>query len=276
MRVLSLTLLLAASANAFQFKENPVEVGDTMERLQPVLDKLRNLDPKSFGALSSMMDQAQSQTTGKAVKASSFIQFAKESPDQVADKMAELAPILDKLQHLDGKAFGALSGMMNQVKPSSFIQFWKDDPSAVADKLAALGPVLDKLRNLDPKSFGAISGLMNQMQGQDVKKTSLIQVGNEPDPTPQQVQSTMDRLGPILDKLQHLDPKSFGALSGVMNQVAKGTSLIQRNEPDPTPEQVATTVDRLGPVLDKLRNLDPKAFGAMSDMLGKAQQQNQK
>ena len=32
---------------------------EQMMKLQPVLEKLRNLDPKTFGLLNNMMDQAQ-------------------------------------------------------------------------------------------------------------------------------------------------------------------------------------------------------------------------
>merc|ERR1719456_112534 len=98
-----------------------------MARLQPVLDKLRNLDPKSFGALSGMMNQVQ----GNA-KPASFLQYVKDDPQAVSDKLAALAPVLDKLRNLDPKSFGALSSMMNQAqqqaKPgSSFIQ-QSDEP----------------------------------------------------------------------------------------------------------------------------------------------------
>jgi len=155
-------------------------------------------------------------------------QKADPTPEQVAATMDRLGPVLEKLKGLDPKSFGALSGMMNQVqgsaKPSSFLQFVKDDPNAVQDKMAALEPILDKLRNLDPKAFGALNGLVNQAQTpQAPQKPSLIQRTDPAKAEDQQVDvsGTIDKLQPVLDKLRNLDPKAFGAMSNMIDQASK-------------------------------------------------------
>ena len=79
-----------------------------MMKLQPVLEKLRNLDPKTFGMLNNMMDQAQAQ---------SFLQT--QDPIDQEDRLAKLGPILDKLKSLDPKTAAMLSKM---VGGASFLQ----------------------------------------------------------------------------------------------------------------------------------------------------------
>merc|ERR1719473_2017970 len=107
MRSLVLVFLVASvSAGSLRKQQPQADVSETMARLQPVLDKLRNLDPKAFGAVSNMMDQAQTQVAGAPVKGASFLQYVKEAPEDVQEKLAQLGPILDKLSHLDGKTFG--------------------------------------------------------------------------------------------------------------------------------------------------------------------------
>ena len=77
-------------------------------KLQPVLEKLRSLDPKTFGLLNNMMDQAQ---------ATSFLQT--QAPVDAEDRLAKLGPILDKLKSLDPKTAAMLSKM---VGGDSFLQ----------------------------------------------------------------------------------------------------------------------------------------------------------
>lgn len=168
------------------------------------------------------------------------------------------------------RAFVVLCAVLAVTASAHRLRNGKDAPQPdVSDTMARLQPVLDKLRNLDPKSFGALSGMMNQ-----VKPSSFIQFVKD---DPQAVDDKLAALGPVLDKLKNLDPKAFGSLNGLMNQVQQGKALIQMNdEPKDKDVDVSGTVDRLQPVLDKLRNLDPKIFGAMSSMIGKAQQDNQK
>ena len=84
-------------------------------KLQPVLEKLRSLDPKTFGLLNNMMDQAQ---------ATSFLQM--QDPMDAEDRLAKLGPILDKLKSLDPKTAAMLSKM---VGGQSFLQVSGDvDP----------------------------------------------------------------------------------------------------------------------------------------------------
>lgn len=141
------------------------------------------------------------------------------SDGDVSEKLAALGPVLDKLRGLDPKTFGVLNGMMNQVnpnsKPTSFIQYLKDDPDATQEKLQALGPILEKLRGLDPKSFGALSNLVGNVQPGAAKGPALLQMKN--DPSPEEVSEKLQALGPILDKLKGLDPKAFSAMSGMMD-----------------------------------------------------------
>ena len=61
-------------------------------------------------------------------------------------------------------------------------------------------------------------------------------------------------LQPVLEKLKSLDPKTFGATSGIMNQAeagAHGTSVLQQPTGDANAKLAA-----LQPVLEKLKNLD--------------------
>mmetsp|Transcript_35287 Transcript_35287/g.64557 ORF Transcript_35287/g.64557 Transcript_35287/m.64557 type:complete len:428 (+) Transcript_35287:71-1354(+) len=84
---------------------------DKLVALQPVLEKLKGLDPKMFGMLSKMITQA----AGKDTPRTAFLQYLRDSPEDVQVKLEKLAPILEKLKSLDGHTFGALSGLMSQV-----------------------------------------------------------------------------------------------------------------------------------------------------------------
>merc|ERR1719217_1418724 len=105
------------------------DVQGKLEALGPVLEKLKGLDPKTFGVLNGMMQQAKANNKG-----TSFLQYLKDDPVEVQSKLEALGPILDKLKGLDPKSFGALSGLMGSVK---------------ADEAAPKGPALVQLKD-DP------------------------------------------------------------------------------------------------------------------------------
>ena len=91
------------------------DMEEQMMKLQPVLEKLRNLDPKTFGLLNNMMDQAQ---------ATSLLQVQGRMDPE--DRLEKLGPILDKLKTLDPKTAQMLSKM---VGGESFLQVSGDvDP----------------------------------------------------------------------------------------------------------------------------------------------------
>merc|ERR550514_2350962 len=113
------------------------DISGKLEALGPVLNKLKGLDPKTFGVLNGMMQQAK----GGNAKGMSFLQFLKDDPDAVQEKLQALGPILDKLRGLDPKSFGALNSLVGSVQPNAakgpaLVQV-KDDPSPeqVSEKL---------------------------------------------------------------------------------------------------------------------------------------------
>merc|ERR1719436_1828881 len=97
------------------------------------------------------------------------------------------------------------------------------------DRIVALQPVLEKLSNLDPKTFAVLNGMLTQATGEEAGKkapkqrraSSFLQYLRE---HPADAESTLEKLGPILDKLKGLDPKAFGALSNVVSQAASAAS----------------------------------------------------
>merc|ERR1740138_250153 len=91
-------------------------------KLSHVMEKLKSLDPKTFGMLNGMLDQAQAQ--GEA-----FIQVKK--PD-MEEQLMKLQPVLEKLHQLDPKSFG------------------------MQDRLAKIEPLMDKFKGLDPKTAGML------------------------------------------------------------------------------------------------------------------------
>merc|ERR1719440_1252739 len=101
--------LATTTAHAVFLRASPhQDVQGTLEAVQPVLEKLRALDPKTFGLLSKMIGQAQQaqQSTSapsspKEAARTSFLQYARTDPDDVQEKLDRLAPILELLQGLD-------------------------------------------------------------------------------------------------------------------------------------------------------------------------------
>merc|ERR1719231_195035 len=137
MRVLSMVALVAA------FRKPDME--DRLMKLQPVLEKLHGLDPKTFGMLNQMLDQAQ---------VVSLLQ-EKTEPMDMEDRLAKLGPILDKLKNLDPKT----AGMLGKMVGMSFIQ----EPDT-EEKMMKLEGVMEKLKGLDPKTFGMINGILEKAQ----------------------------------------------------------------------------------------------------------------
>merc|ERR1719387_793725 len=132
MRTFALFCLVSVTLAA-RFRAPPADdnVSDKLAALGPVLEKLKGLDPKTFGVLNGMMQQAKGDNKGMA-----FLQYLKDDPEAVQQKMEALGPILDKLRGLDPKSFGALSGLVGSVKQeeapkgTAFVQTKsKDDPS---------------------------------------------------------------------------------------------------------------------------------------------------
>merc|ERR550514_2074289 len=122
------------------------DMEDRLMKLQPVLEKLHGLDPKTFGMLNQMLDQAQ---------VVSLLQ-EKTEPVDMQDRLAKLGPLLDKLKSLDPKTAGMLSKM---IPGMSFIQ----EPDA-EEKMMKLEGVMEKLKGLDPKTFGMLNGMLEKAQ----------------------------------------------------------------------------------------------------------------
>merc|ERR1719299_312024 len=108
------------------------DMEEQMMKLQPVLEKLRSLDPKTFGLLNNMMDQAQ---------ATSLLQL----PGPMLEK---IAPMLDKLKALDPKTAAMISKM---VGGASFLQTSMDPE--------------EKMMTLDPKTFGMLNNMISSAEG---------------------------------------------------------------------------------------------------------------
>merc|ERR1719316_1040000 len=98
MRVWSMVVLVVALRKP--------DMEDRLMKLQPVLEKLKSLDPKTAGMLSKM------------IPGMSFIQ----EPD-AEEKMMKLEHVMEKLKGLDPKTFGMLNGMLEKAQAGqSFMQ----------------------------------------------------------------------------------------------------------------------------------------------------------
>mmetsp|Transcript_13951 Transcript_13951/g.33784 ORF Transcript_13951/g.33784 Transcript_13951/m.33784 type:complete len:261 (-) Transcript_13951:27-809(-) len=160
------------------------DVDAVMDRLAPVLDKLKNLDPKAFGTLEHMVGGVEHQQESKE----SFIQrhTGDADPSEVMDR---LAPVLEKLKGLDPKAFGALSGMMDKAEAGSakqsgesFLQFLREDPEAVEEKMEKLGPILEKLKGLNPNLFSGVANAAELVAKKADSSDSFLQGPTISDP----------------------------------------------------------------------------------------------
>ena len=123
---------------------------EKMMKLDHVLEKLKTLDPKTFGMLNQMLDQAQ---------VMSLLQ-EKTEPMDMQDRLAKLGPILDKLKNLDPKT----AGMLGKMVGMSFLQ----EPDA-EEKMMKLEGVMEKLKGLDPKTFGMLNSMLEKARIERVK-----------------------------------------------------------------------------------------------------------
>merc|ERR1719395_136268 len=84
---------------------------------------------------------------------------------------------------------------------------------------------------------------------------------------PIDAEDRLAKLGPILDKLKSLDPKTAAMLSKMVG----GASFLQTSGPEMDPEEKMMKLDH---VLEKLKTLDPKTFGMLNNMMDQAQAQS--
>merc|ERR1719362_2056958 len=159
----------------------------------------------------------------------------------------------------------------------------------ISSRLAALAPVLNKLQSLDPKAFSTLNGMISQAEGGAPQKTSFLQYLRD---EPVDVRAKMEKLGPILDHLKKLDPQAFGMLNNAIGNGSQAvldhesmpadtaathgrtaTALLQKPADDSTSDAlVAAKFEALAPVLEKLKGLDNKAFGMLNGMVQQAEQ----
>merc|ERR1740121_2246424 len=180
-----------------------MELQGRIDSLQPVLDKLRGLDPKTFGLLSGMLSQAEGSdansgtaATMSAPRGASFLEFVHQAPEDAAEKLMKLAPVLDRLRGLDGKAFGALSSLVSEAQEQAVTE--------AAPK---------------PEDRAAATG-------RRVESSALLQAGAEPetqgrsDAASRTPGPALQALRPVLDKLKGLDGKAFTKLSSMIAEAA--------------------------------------------------------
>merc|ERR550537_843171 len=128
--------MLSKMIPGMSFIQEP-DAEEKMMKLEHVMEKLKNIDPKTFGMLNGMLEKAQA--------GESFMQVAK--PD-MEDRLMKLQPVLEKLHGLDPKTFGMLNQMLDQAQVMSLLQT-NTEPVDMEDRVAKLGPIMDKLKNLD-------------------------------------------------------------------------------------------------------------------------------
>jgi len=201
-RLLAVASLLALGAATRLRRDDPaqVEVQNRIDKMAPVLDRLRGLDPKTFGLLSNMLKQAEGPEAPEPRRGAAFLQYARDAPDEVQAKLKKLGPLVDRLRRINPRMFGALSSIVSQVRPASAKASeppaeaaleppasWGGAPDKasmlqrgaapadledgdVSKRIEAMAPVLDRLRGLDPKAFGMLSGMLNQAEGEAAER----------------------------------------------------------------------------------------------------------
>mmetsp|Transcript_16038 Transcript_16038/g.43994 ORF Transcript_16038/g.43994 Transcript_16038/m.43994 type:complete len:200 (-) Transcript_16038:260-859(-) len=189
---LALAAIASSAAGVVLHKAAPESAGDQVKlaALQPILDKLSNLDPKVFNLVNGLLSQAEAHGSNNAAPprlagsgAHSFLQYFRERPEDVEEKLQRLAPLLERLKGLDPQAFGSLNNLVNQAEPVSTmdanttatvparaVALMQRDTPASDDpenekKMEALQPILDKLKGLDGKAFAVLSSVIAQASG---------------------------------------------------------------------------------------------------------------
>merc|ERR1719460_2652040 len=114
------------------------------------------------------------------------------------------------------------------------------DQAQATSLLQLPGPMLEKITPM----LGMLNNMMDQAQAQSFLQTQ----------GPIDEEDRLAKLGPILDKLKSLDPKTAAMLSKMVG----GASFLQTSGPEMDPEEKMMKLDH---VLEKLRSLDPKTFG---------------
>merc|ERR1719277_1509317 len=103
----------ATSLLQFVHDDSPEEVEARLEKLGPIMDRLKSLDPRAFGSLSSLVTKVQAGASAAPQQEphASFLQrdgdkpVAPDSDPATSRKLEALQPVLLKLKGLDGKAF---------------------------------------------------------------------------------------------------------------------------------------------------------------------------
>jgi hypothetical protein len=228
----SLACAAAVACSRAAFLEAP-QLGDAEAHHKEVLEKLHEMDAQ-----------------------------AKKDTEKRSATLSQMGPVLEKLRGLDPKTFGLLSDMMKHVEgdapTSSFLQYVRDDPDAVSLRLEKLGPILQHLQHLDKRRFGALAGVVSAVDPATNMDAAVDEERAQPAPTSQRRvqrsrrQQTVARAPEV--------PVNLDDLSWHFN------AFLQKDTPQ---DDTEAKLEDLAPVLDRLRGLDPKAFGMLSSLVSK-------
>lgn len=113
-----------------------------------MLERLKGLDPKTFGLLSGMINQG-AHEQGFQNKGASLLQAPQsvdnsEAPEVVQAKLEKLAPIINHLKMVNPKMFGALAAVTSSVQQAPIAV----QPSSHDIKVAALQTLNDRIKDL--------------------------------------------------------------------------------------------------------------------------------
>lgn len=205
--------------------------------------------------------------------------FAK---DQGASEMAEgamtaelskkdstvWATIMDMVKTTQEVGSKLKNSKLSKAEKDALMKSVEDKLNAKADSLGGFTQQVDKTDERHSEEY--LLGLLMQHQGtwNSTKQLDVLKGFSKALPIARELLERQEeakkplavQLGDLMDK------EKAKKASKVFLQLA--SSLHE----DPDQENVEEKIDKLGPVLDKLRSLDPKAFGGISGLINKAQE----
>lgn len=199
--------------------------------LAPLLSHVKQEDKEKFGNVLQTINKLgakkptvsppsheSSSPFGHSAPGASFAQMV--SSRAMRDRLAALRPVFHKLRAMDAEQFEHFMDLLGEQDGANFLQLSPKTNSVVAKSVQSLAQAVRGLHGLDSQTSDVLKGLLGVLSQSSASEAVEKRVASFLQEDPLVEEKRLNRLRPILLKLQHLDGKTFGGLAKLVG-VAK-------------------------------------------------------
>jgi len=216
--------------------EKAAKAGDiqaVIASLAPVLSHVKSQDKEKFGSIVKMIDGLGDKkplvqppkTTMPVIQHpedtahGAFLQIV--STKSLQSRLRDLSPVFQRIRAMEVENFDHLNQLLAVQDGAEFLQVQPNE-KRIPSEVEKLQEVVGSMHNLDPQAATLLSGLMDLMKKNEGSH-AITKIASFLQEDPLVEEQRLNRLKPILLKLQKLDGKTFGGLAKLVG-VAKDTA----------------------------------------------------